>query len=268
MKPKHYFNIAVMGTVITIAFTSCFPGGVPDPYIVAQSRQEENFYYTPSAHNAPLIKEKHDLNFNAALSSGTLHSGSELRGSFLPGKHFGITAAYSSGGNKSRGTVRHNRLELGAGYITKLSNQWHFETYGGWGTGNIDNSHYTGTSHVKLSHFFIQPAFAITNDKKTVRLGLVSRFAGVNFKVTDTSFATDREPFSNAQLISLYEKPFRMFWEPCIVLRYGWKVFQFHTAYSVSVGLGNDDLHRSKSNFSLGVSLQFNTDKKKKSSQP
>jgi hypothetical protein len=154
--------------------------------------------------------------------------------------------------------MTYKRFEMGAGYITALSRGWHFETYAGGGSGEINNYHHTGYSKIDVSNFFLQPAIAVTNVKKTVTLGFVSRFSGVNFSVKDTVFDSVAESFSSAQLKSLYDQPFHIMWEPGIIFRAGWKNFKFRTGYTFSADLTNPDLNRSTGKLSLGVSFQFN----------
>ena len=70
-------------------------------------------------------------------SGGSKFSGVETQASFLPAKHVGLIAAYSSGKNDDGGGtyMRFHKFEGGVGYVTNLSKGWHFETYGGIGTG-------------------------------------------------------------------------------------------------------------------------------------
>jgi hypothetical protein len=257
---SHIFPVAA--SAICLFLDSCVPGNViPDPYTVNESRQKENIYYVPSAPNAPLLSEKNDLNFNAVSTTGSKFRGVEIQSAFLLSNHIGITGSYSYAANESK--MKYNRFELGSGYITKLNRGWHFETYAGLGTGKISNWHHTGSSKLNLTHFFLQPAVSVSNQKKTVQLGIISRFEGVNFKVADTLFNTEREPFSAAQLTSLYDKPFHIMWQPGLIFRFGWKNFKFHAGYSISADLTNPDLYRVKENFSFGLGLQFNNHEKK-----
>ncbi|HLG39192.1 MAG TPA: hypothetical protein VI461_05960 [Chitinophagaceae bacterium] len=250
-----------MMAIVIFSLCSCWPSSVgTDPYIVNQNRQKENVYYIPSSPNTSLLSEKNDLSLDVKRSSGSNYSGTDAQASYLPGKHIGITGSYSHADNES--IIKRNRFELGSGYITQLKKGWHFETYAGFGKGKILNEHYTGSSRTNLTHLFLQPAFAISNKNKTVQFGVVSRFEGVNFKVTDTLFNNDREPFSAEQVRSLYDQPFHIMWQPGFVFRVGWKNFLFHTSYSASSDLTNPDLHVRKDNFSLGVSFRFNTAEK------
>ena len=243
---------------IIFSFSSCFfGGGVPDPYNVSESRQKENFYYVPSAPNTPLHTQKNELGFSLKRISDPKYSGADVQASYMPGKHIGIMGSYSIAGSSN--FVMYHGFELGSGFVTQLSRNWHFETYAGFGNGKIKNTHHTGNSKLDLTHFFLQPAIAVSNENKKIQFGFVSRFAAVNFNVMDTSFNTDREPFSTTQLNSLYDQPFHIIWEPGFVLRFGWKNFQFHTGYSFSTDFTNPDLYRANGNFSLGCSLRFNS---------
>jgi hypothetical protein len=259
-------NSLIPGSIIVaciVSLDSCYTGPIYDPYYVSESRQQENVYYVPSSPNTQLLSEKNDIGFNVVTSGGSKFSGVETQASYLPAKHVGLIAAYSSGKNEDGdGTyMKFHKFEGGVGYITNLSKGWHFETYGGMGTGKIDNFHATGNSKVNLTNFFIQPAFAVSNKKKTVQFGIVSKFSGVNFKV-DTAFDNAREQYSASQVIGLHDQPLHIMWEPGVVFRVGWKNFMFHTSYSLSADLTNSLLHRATDNFSIGGALRFNASKK------
>jgi hypothetical protein len=270
MKQKQFlFPWGYLVVANSLFLSSCYPGsGIADPYIVDEGRQKENLYYVPSSPSTSLLTEKNDLSLSAMRSSGTKFTGVEIQTAYMPGKHFGITGSYSYAANKNGNPygggdfMKYNRLELGAGYVTWLSRGWHFETYAGFGNGKINNLHYTGSSRLNLTHFFLQPAIAVSNKKKTVQLGFVSRFEGVNFNVMDTSFNNDREPFSTSHIKSLYGQPFHVMWQPGFVFHFGWKHFLFHTGYSLSSDLTNPHLYQAKGNFSLGALLQLNANEK------
>jgi len=255
---QQYLAFSFISACTIFSLSSCFGGGgVFDPYIVPESRQKENFYYVPSAPNTPLHSQKNELGFSLMRISDSKYSGADVQASYMAGKHIGIMGSYSSAGKTD--FVKYNRFELGSGFVKQLSKNWYFEMYAGFGNGNIKNTHHTGISKLDLTHFFLQPAIAISNENKKVQFGFVSKFAAVKFNVTDTSFNTDREPFSITQLKSLYDQPFHVIWQPGFVFRLGWEKFQFHTGYSFSTDFTNPDLYKANGNFSLGFSLRFNT---------
>jgi hypothetical protein len=262
MKKKFsFYGFAICAA--TVLLNSCYPGPITEPYYVVESRQKENVYYVASTPNTQLLSEKNDLGFNLMRSGGSKFSGVECQVSYLPSKHLGLIAGYSSAGTDGRHDyMKYHQFETGIGYIAHLSKEWHFETYGGFGSGKINNTHATGSSSINLTHFFLQPAIVVSNKNKTTQFAFVSRFAGVNFKA-DTTFNNDREQFSVSHIKSLYDNPFHIMWEPGFVFRFGWQNFLFHTGYSFSADLTNSNLYRANSNFSIGASLRFNTSNKK-----
>ena len=258
--------------VVTIlCLTSCYTTGT-DTGMVSESRQKENVYYISSSPNSPLLTKKNDLSFSAAVSSGSKFSGAEIQAAYLPWKHIGVIGSYSAGNTNNLydgfKTTKYNRFEVGSGYVTQLSKGWLFETYTGLGNGKILNTHYSGSSKINLTHFFLQPAIAISSKKQTIQFAISSRFAGVNFKVQDTLFATDREPLSTHNLVSLYDTPFHILWEPAMIFRFGWKNFLFNAQYTISSDLTNPDLYRANDNFSLGATFRINAGEKKSTQKP
>ena len=260
MKKNLFISFTFLVNAICL-FTSCYVP-ITDPYVIPESRQKENIYYVPSGTNTQLLSEKNDFAFNVNRSANEEFSGVELQASYLPAKHIGIVASYSSAGSGSDDKLKYHGFDGGVGYVTHLSKEWHFETYAGIGVGKIDNTHATGNSQVNFTRYFIQPAFAVSNIKKTVQLGFLSRFTGVNIKI-DTAFDNARELYSTTQAQSIYNNPFRVMWEPGIELQFGWKNFLFHTSYMLSANLSTPELHKANSNFSIGGSLRFNTSTKK-----
>ena len=262
MKNNFSFDVLAICAAIVL-LNSCYPGPVYDPDYIPESRQKENVYYVTSIPNTQLLSEKNDLGFNLMRSGGSKFSGVECQASYLASKHVGLIGSYSSAGTDGgQDYMRYHQFETGIGYITHLSKEWHFETYGGLGSGKINNTHATGSSTINLTHFFLQPAIAVSNKNKTAQFAFVSRFAGVHFKA-DTAFDNDREQFSASHIKSLYDNPFHIMWEPGIVVRFGWQNFLFHTSYSVSADLTNSNLYRANGNFSIGASLRLNTSSKK-----
>jgi hypothetical protein len=263
MKKSLLLHILSLVFLATAILSSCFPSSViPDPYIVDEGRQKENVYYVPPAANTPLLTEKGDLSFNIMRASGSKFTATELQAACLPLKHMGFMGSFSTGGHNESHYMSYQRFEIGSGYVTKFSKGWHFETYSGLGNEKINNTHHTGNSKLNITNFFLQPAVAISNTNQTVQFAFNSRFSGINFKVQDTLFSSDREPFSGNQIKSLYDQPFHVMWEPALVFRAGWKNILFNAQYSFSSDLTNPDLYREKNNFSIGVILRCNTDAK------
>jgi hypothetical protein len=265
MKKSRQLHILSLVFLAAVILSSCYPGsGISDPYIVDEGRQKENVYYVPPASNTPLLTEKGDLSFDIMRASGSKFTGTELHAACVPLKHLGFMGSFSTGGNPNDEPdyLSYQRVEIGSGYVTKFSKGWHFENYAGLGNEKINNTHHTGYSKLNITNFFLQPTIAISNKNQTVQFAFNSRFSGINFKVRDTLFSSDREPFSGKQIKSLYDQPFHVMWEPALVFRTGWKNILFNAQYSFSSDLTNRDLYREKNNFSIGIILRCNTNTK------
>ena len=258
MNRLHFLLSMFVQTIFVISlFSSCaVPGQVEEPFNVPEERQRENLYYVPSSPNTILSSEKNQFDFNVIRSSGPKYVGIELQAGYMATKNIGLIAGYSTAqNNSSPDHMNFNRFELGAGYVVPLAKRWHLETYAGAGKGKINNHHFTGYSNVDLSHYFIQPAVAFKTH--AFEMGIISRFSGVNFKIKDIAFNRAREKINSDQFKILQDQPFHIMWEPGFIARTGWKNFKIHFGYSLSTDLTNQDLHRSKGNWSLGMSLQF-----------
>ena len=256
---------ALLAGIFCIMLTSCVPGNTyPDQYNVPEETQRKNTYYVPAAPHIPLLYGKGDINVNVMRASGKYFVGLETQLAYMTGKNFSVGASGSTGSHdiSIAQTMNYTRYEAMIGYIKNIDKTWHFETYAGLGTGKIKNDHFTGRSKIKSTHFFLQPAIAASNENKSVQFVFASRFTGVNLKVTDTSFATGVERFSAHHLNNLYDKPFQIMWEPTVQFRTGWQNVMFNAQYSYAAGLTNPDLHRSKYNFSFGVTLRANFKRK------
>ncbi len=259
-----FFQRLTIAGILSCFLNGCVVGGTTGSNVVPESRQKENIYYAPSSPNAPLLTEKGDIYGTLHRSSGQGFTSIELQAAYMVGKHFGMIGSYSFGNVKSTSNFTFNKFELGGGYAQPINQNFHFEAYAGFGLGNTNNEHYTGTSIIKNNFFFVQPAIVLSNPKKTVQLAFVTKFVNNNFKVTTDNFDHSREPFSADQLFQLYSKPFHIFWEPGLVFRIGGENVGFHVGYSYSKDLSDDNLYQASDNFSLGVYVKFNTLKKKK----
>jgi hypothetical protein len=256
MKKFHPLQFSIVSFLMMASFSACFYGTSSSPtYIVDEARQKENVYYVPSATNTQMLSNKNDFSFSVLRNSGSKNLGTEIQVSYLPANHIGIIGSYASAHNINY--MDFQNAEFGAGYVTALKNGWHFETYGGFDLGTILNNHYTGISNIRYTSFFIQPALVASNQNKTVQFGIVSKFSSVNFNA-NTTFTKDREPFSTKNANYLFDNPTHLMWQPSLMLRVGWKNFQFNTSYSHATDISKPDLYIAPDNFSIGVSLRLN----------
>lgn len=231
---------------------------LPDPYLVADSRQKENVYYAPPCQNVPLLSEKNDLSGSLSFGSTSKQSGVDVHSAFMPAKNFGLLGSYRSYKQKSNSVEgKISSYEFGAGYI-KDDKKLHLEVYGGIGGGQITNTHHSGLSTVKFNNFFIQPTIAVQNLEKTVQFAFVSRFSSLHFKVGDTTYKNAREPFVTSQLKLINDNPGRIFWEPGVVLRAGAKNVLLEIAFSVTDDLSKGSFAMDKTNISFGLIFKGN----------
>src|SRR5829696_6891277 len=260
MKKNYCFSAAPLFFFLLCSIYSCFPGiYTADPFIVNDSRQKENVYHAPSAHNVPLLSNKNDLSFSANLAYTSKYKGVDIQSAYIPVNHLGLLAnlrSYSQKSERHDGGI--NSFELGAGYL----NDWnwvHLESYAGIGSGNVKNTHHTGSSSIKFTNYFIQPTIGVQNKQKTVQFAFSSKFNLASFKITDTAYAGEREPFVATQMKQLADYPDHVFWEPGFVFRTGWQNWLIQTAFSFSSDLSGHEFYRDKTNFSIGLVVRINT---------
>jgi len=262
MKKFQRTPFIVFALGMLISFNSCYYPGYVDPYVVDVTRQKENYYYTPSAPTVPLLVSKNDFSIAMNASVGKDAKGGSVHGAFKPTKNLGLMASYSWFKNDagSNDIGRFVNYEFGMGYVAKLSPYWHFETYGGIGSGKVENEHYTGYSKIKTNSFFLQPTIAVSDKSQLMQFGFFTKFSSTRFKLLDTSFNNDREQVVTNQMKIIHDHPSHLFWEPGFIGRVGFSVVQFNASYTFSSDLTNKDLFRKKGLFALGVIVKLNTD--------
>ena len=267
MKKSQTKLLSVIYTAgVLTMFTSCYYPGYTDPYVVDVNRQKENYYYAPAAPTVPMLVKKNDFSLAMNGSLGENSHGNSVHAAFMPLKNLGLMASYSwlKNGDAPDDVGKVTNYELGAGYVWRFSPYWHFETYGGIGSGKVDNSHYTGYSKIKTNGFFLQPTISVSDKTQLFQFGFVSKFSLAKFDLRDTTFNNDREPVVTQQMQLLHDNPSQFFWEPGFVLRAGWEIFQFHLGYSFSTDLTNKEIYREKNLFTIGAVVKLNASSKLK----
>jgi hypothetical protein len=255
---RSLFIVFAFGMLIT--FNSCYYPGYVDPYVVDVTRQKENYYYAPAAPTVPLLVKKNDFSITMNGSTGKDAKGGSVHGAFKPTKNLGLMSSYSWFKNDvgSNDIGRFVNYEFGAGYVGSLSPYWHFETYGGIGSGKVENEHHTGYSKIKTNSFFLQPTIAVSDKKQLMQFGFFSKFSRTKFDLLDTSFNNDREQVVTNQMRIIHDNPSQLFWEPGFIGRVGWSVVQLNLSYTFSSDLTNKELFRKKGLFSIGVIVKLN----------
>jgi hypothetical protein len=147
---KTLIRLAIYFTVsVTLVVSSCAPA------------------YIPNVINTPLLSNKGE--FQAAVYTGT--SGFDPQLAYAVSDHVGLmlNGSFASRTNDSTDDYhKHQFVEIGTGYYTKIGTEGRFETFGGFGYGKVkvndDNDLWLAHSDVNSIRLFIQPAFGLTSD--------------------------------------------------------------------------------------------------------
>lgn len=205
-------------------------------------------FYAPSAHNVPLFTEKGQVNGTASYQFGTISFGWNIQGAVAVTDHFALMGNY----NHYRGNAktspwfeeefesffRSNMGEGGLGYYMPFGDQMVFEAYAGAGGSSINTDYdwydNTGTSTVKTTCYFIQPAIGYYN--KHMQLAFSSRFRFVDFR--DISYSSTLVEDAKEYLDDLQLSHVSTFLEPAFTFRIGSEnvKFQLQTMFSLPVG--------------------------------
>lgn len=215
-------------------------------------------YYAPTGQNVPLFKEKGEVQLGGGIAGSGEAGGGNIQAAYAVGNHAGITAdAYIANGKNDDTGARGNGFiaSVGGGYFTPLSNYFVFETYAGFGGGNIYNRYDGGSSsRVNFIRPYIQPAIGFTTNY--LDLAFASRIAMVNYTgISRSAGITDST--NVAQLDYINGHPTSVYFEPGITARAGWKYIKVQFQYVWSVNLNNPQILRDNHNISVGLLLSL-----------
>jgi len=205
---KRFFFIAIIGFS-----TSCAP------------------IYIPNQVNAPLLKEKGDM--NAAASMGT--SGYDIQLAASPKNNLGIMLNASYYDSDTSHT--HFLLEAATGYYLTLSDRSVFEIYAGGGYGYSDTESSGSLGVHKFGHYskvFLQPSIGFSADYFEGAFSLRSAF--IHFDKYGSGF----------------------FIEPVISTRFGFEQFKFTTQMGFSIDVTEDvNIDYQPFIFNIGIMYQI-----------
>ncbi|GEO02572.1 hypothetical protein AAE02nite_02360 [Adhaeribacter aerolatus] len=130
-------------------------------------------YYSPNAHNVPLLKKKGDkiLSVAGGSSLSEVDSGLDIQAAYAITNHLGVMSNYYRASGESSGEYKEGGhgylLEAGLGYFTPLYKEvYGFELFGGTGSGNVYNYYdefKKSTSQINFSRHFVQAAISWEN---------------------------------------------------------------------------------------------------------
>jgi hypothetical protein len=218
------------------------------------------YYYAPNSVNIPLLSEK-EAKINAQYAAGGVSKGFECQSAFAITPHFGGMINTMLGGSNydrfefNSGETRTKFIEIGAGYFTPIkATSLVFETYGGMGTGGVNNKYYSdGNSKVRFTKFFVQPNIGIKN--KGFEVGISSRMSWVKQKVVSNTVSNSHAEFIDLEEIS--EHPESFFLEPGLVMRFGSEKILVQLQYTAFINLTNQEIQYNEESgyFAIGFSI-------------
>ena len=177
--------------------------------------------YTPNTVNAPLFSSQNEVQF--AITTGT--SGIDAQTGYAPTDHIGVILNGSYANRSDSGNYhKHNFIEFGGGYYSRMGEHGRLELLGGYGMGNVD-AHFKGVifdyyTKTTIKRIFIQPSIGNVSD--VFEIAFTPRLVFVHVK---------------SPLDTLNTYPTDPFLEPTLTLKVGWKYIKFVTQFGISLPL-------------------------------
>lgn len=194
--------------------------------------------YVPTMVNTPLFSEAGE--FQAKVNYGT--SGLDPQLAYSVSDHVGIlaNASFQEWTSPTTGEYhRHSLAEFGGGYYGKMGSIGRFEGYAGYGFGKIkadySNDLWDSRTNVYLHKVFLQPGIGITTDY--VDAAFSPRIAWADMSQPD-------------------EHATRVFFEPVITFKMGYKVVKGVVQMGFSLPLGTKELDFVYQPFMFSIGIQ------------
>jgi len=223
MELKNFHNWTLL-SCITFILGSCAPA------------------YVPNTVNTPMFSNKGDIQVN--LNAGI--SGFDPQLSYAVTDKLGIMLNGSFANSTSDSSVnfhKHQFIEIGTGYYTKIGTSGRFETFGGLGYGKVkaeyDNDLWQSHADVDNIRIFIQPSIGVASD--VFDGSLSSRFVFINlYKDSNESYG--------------------LFAEPALTGKLGYKYVKAVLQLGLSIPLNADNIDFNYQPLLFSVGLQANID--------
>jgi len=200
----------VLSILIVVFFTSCSPE------------------YIPNMVNSPMFSNANE--FQANISTGTSIFDAQV--AYAVTDNIGIMVNGTYGDETSDSTDdfhKHAFIEGGVGYYNKIGAKGRYEIYGGYGIGRVEglfenNLFDDDLTDARYNRFFIQPGIGISTG---IYDGSFSpRFAMVQMNPRGMNFETGN---------------YKMFFEPVITSKIGFKYVKFVFQVGASLPISGDD---------------------------
>ena len=218
-------------------------------------------YYSPNAHNVPLLSQKGEASLNLSLSGGDdVTNAVEIQGAYAVAKNIALLGNfYTARGNEpDYGSGKGSLLEVGAGYFKPFSPKFIFEAYAGGGLGGVTNFYNPDKlnySRLRFTKFFIQPAFGFESRYFDITLSL--RTARLNYHAFNFTETARVEDLTNIQNIK--NQPTYYLLEPALTLRGGFSNLKIQIQLVKSKNLTYKEFVQEYTNLNLGLYFRIDT---------
>ena len=202
--------------------------------------------YLPNQVNAPMLTDKSDLSGNISLGVSNVN----LQAAFSPLNNIALMLNYAGGKtsntDNSSITNSYDFLEFGAGYYRPIAKNMLFDIYGGYGVGMArtyaDVWDAATSVKGKYSRIFIQPSLTISaGDVFDANIAIRPVLIFME-KTTDNDLPTHSS---------------KIFLEPVLTLKYGWKYIKIVNQLGFSRPISNLDYNYNPFILSVGVNFQL-----------
>jgi len=184
--------------------------------------------YIPNMVNSPMLSNARE--FQATIATGT--SNLDLQTAYAITDNVGIMFNGSYGNETNDSTDdyhKHAFIEGGVGYYDKIGTMGRYEIYGGYGFGRVEGTFENNVfddniTDAHYNRFFIQPGIGISTG---IYDGSFSpRFAMVQMNPKGIDFENDN---------------YKVFFEPVITSKVGFKYVKFVFQVGASLPISGDD---------------------------
>jgi hypothetical protein len=214
--------------------------------------------YVSNAVNAPLLKQRSEVQLTVTQN--------DVQAAIGIGRHFGIMANGFYKNYRDDNNYRHTGVmgEAAIGYYKPMEHNLVFETFAGFGMGNIykqqqftntDNTTYMGKFNADAAKVFLQPDFGYKSSRFDIVLS--SRFSFVNYnKFKPENYPVDelkKDYLDNNNLTG----PTFIFAEPALTVRAGYKYIKVQAQFGLTANLTGHNIRHPDNFSSIGIVIDI-----------
>ena len=223
-------------------------------------------FYSPSSQHIPLLSEENEFTASAGYIMAESTESMALRAAYALRPHWGVmgNGNFYFGGDADANIASGGGsfIEAGAGYFTRISKKFLFESYGLVGFGGMNNrfpqtiTQYPNTNGkitAALLGLGLQPSFGFKSRYFEAALSMkTSLITYMNIQGNLITQNIDQEiPSSQQEYLSTHRHNFLL--EPAITLRGGWELLKLEVQTGGSLNLTHRDFPQDGSWVSFGL---------------